>query len=191
MLNRLLEMDDSRPLSMLTHRRTYRMRGPRPCSWLSTSSDSSLNEHQDIWPWLIARSLSRESTLRSATSAGSSNSTISSSSPVQTPDVLVEYSEKPYCRHVRRRKPAGPRAPRNSSCFDIRPGLSINTSLPAIPQFQREMSPTMPIQSAVIPQSSHMAPLTINSPTNFLLDWDVIFEILGCSEALADGTGNW
>lgn len=189
-------MDDSQPLSMHTRRKIYRVRGPRPCSWISSSSDSSSNEPRDIWPWPgwpVPRSiLSRGSTLRSTTSSASLEScpSSSSSSPLQTPNILVECSEKPYSRHARRRKPAGPRAPRNSSGFDVRPKLLINTSLPAIPQLQRETSPTTPVQSsAVMLHSPHIPPHTINSPTNFPLDWDAIFEILGCSEALPDGMG--
>jgi len=181
-------MDDSQPLSILTHRKTHRVRGPRPCSWMSFSSDSSLNDHRDTWPCTIRGSgLSRGSTLRSTTSTESSDSSVSSStssSPMNAPKALVERGEKSYYRHARRRKPAGPRASRNSSCFNVRPGLMINTSLSATPQLQRGVSPTtLPIQSADILQSPQIPPFTINSPSNFLLDWDVIFEILlGCSE---------
>ena len=184
---------------MFTHRKTYRVRGPRPCSWISFSSDSSSNEHQDIWPWTIREpgfKLSRGSTLRSTTSTESSDFSTSSPSPspLNTPKTLIEYGEKPYYRHARRRKPAGPRAPRNSSRFDVRPGLKINTSLPVIPQFQRGISPTAPpIQSANILQSpqTQIPPFSIDPPINYLLDWDVIFEILGCSEALPDSAGSW
>ena len=187
-------MDDS-PLSMLTRRKTYRVRGPRPCSWISSSSDSSSNEHRDIWPWTIQRpGLSRRSTLRSTTSTESSDSTISSpsSSPVNAPKALIEYGEKPHHRLARRRKPAGPRDPRNSACFDVRPALMLNTSLPVIPQPRQEISPTTPpIQSAEMLQSPQTPPFAIHSPSDFLLDWDAIFEILGCSETLSDGAESW
>ena len=189
-------MDDSQHLSILTHRRTHRVRGPRPCSWMSFSSDSSSNEHHDTWPCTIrGPGLSRGSTLRSTTSTKSSDSSISSSSssPVNAPKALVEHGEKPYYRHARRRKPAGPRASRNSSCFNVRPGLKINTSLSATPQRQRGVSPTTsPIQSADMLHSPQVPPFPINSPSNFLLDWDVIFEtLLGCSETLPDSAGSW
>jgi hypothetical protein len=182
-------MDDSQSLSMFTHRKTYRVRGPRPCSWISVSSDSSSNEHQDIWPWTIRGPGSRGSTLRSTTLTEPSDSGISSSPspPLNAPKALVEHGEKPYYRHSRRRKPTGPRAP----CFDVRPGLKINTSLHVIPQFQREISPTTPpIHSADTFQSPQTPPITVNSPTNFLLDWDAIFEILGCSETPPDSAGS-
>lgn len=178
--------------STLTHRKTHRVRGPRPYSWISSSSssDSSSNEYGDVWPWTLGSSnLSRESTLHSSTSSQSSVSSTSSSSshPVRIPDPPVEYDGKPYYRHGRRRKPAGPRAPRNGSCFDVRKlGLWINTSPLVIPQFQRELSPITPVLTPVpstdMLQSPPIAPSTMNSPTNFLLDWDAIFEILGCSE---------
>lgn len=190
-------MEVSHSLSTLTHRKTYRVRGPRPYSWVSSSpsSDSSSNEYRDVWPWTIGSSnLSRGSTLRSSTSTQSSDSSVSSSShPVHTPDAPVEYDDKPYYRHGRRQKPAGPRAPRNDSCFDVRrQGLRINTSQSVIPQLQREVSPITPaltpVQSTDKLQSPQIPPFTMNSPTNFPLDWDAIFEILGCS-ALPNGAG--
>ncbi|KAF8558956.1 hypothetical protein OG21DRAFT_861968 [Imleria badia] len=184
-------MDNSHPL---IHRRTHRVMGPRPCSWISSSSDSSLSssEHLDVWPRTIrGRRLRRESTLRSTTSTESSDSSISSSSssPVHTPNILLECGDNPYYHHARKRKPAGPRAPRNSSCFDVRPRLVIRTSSPVIPQLQRKNSPTTPpVQSADVLESSQLPPFAINSPTNFLLDWDAIFEILECSDAFPDST---
>ena len=188
-------MDNSQPLSFLTRRKTHRVMGPRPCSWIPSSSDSSsLNEHRDMWPWTVpGRGLCRKSTLRSTTSTESSDSDISSSSssPVHTSKLLDDCGDKPYCHHARKRKPTGPRAPRNSSCFDVRPRLVISTSFPLIPQLQRENSPTTPapVQSADILEPSHIPPFTINSPTNFLLDWDAIFEMMECSDAFPDSAG--
>lgn len=190
-----LDMDDAQPLPVLNRIKRHCVRGPRPCSWVSSSSESSSSEHRDIWSWTVqGSSMHRRGTLRSTASSEASDYTASSlSSPVSTPNVL-EFGDKSYSRRAHRRKPAGPRPPRNSSSFDVRPSLLINTSPPTIPQFRRENTPTTPpLKSAdILPLPSTKIPLPIvNSPTNFLLDWDAIFEILGCSDTPPDSVGSW
>ena len=197
-----LQMEVSHPLSRSTHRKTHRVRGPRPYSWISSGSDSS-NECRDIWPWAIrSPNVSRESTLRwtSSTESSDSDSFVSSPSshPVHAPDAGIACGGKPHHRHGRRRKPAGPRAPRDGACFDVRPlGLWINTSPSVIPQFQRDVSPIIPSLTPIAPDqriemfpSRQMTPFAI-TPTNFALDWDAIFELLGCSEAPTTDGGGW
>ena len=169
---------------LLTHRRTHRVRGPRPFSWISSSSDSSPNEY---WPWIIrSSSLSRMATQRSFSPDSSISS--SSSHTTHTADSSVGYSET---RRRRRRKPAGPRAPRDSACFEVqRVGPVVNTSPSVIPRCQREDSPIIRgptrIDSMDMCQFSP-TPTSVHSPSSFPLDWDAIFELLGCSDTGTEG----
>ncbi|KAF9224324.1 hypothetical protein BS17DRAFT_67053 [Gyrodon lividus] len=192
-------MDDLSHLHPVTRKRTSRVQGPRPCSWTSPSSSSG--DNQDLWSWTNRRAdLARGSTLRSNSSSESSYSTatsFSSPSAEYTPNItLTEYGaqSKPHSRHSHRRKPAGPRPAHNILHSIKRPALVINTALPIdIPvhlRFQEELPEAVFAERAQTHPLPWIPPLA-DSPTNFLLDWDAIFEVLGCSRTDTGGTEGW
>jgi len=183
-------MDDLSPLPTFTRRRASRVQGPRPCSWMSPSSSSA--DDRDLYLWSNQQAnLARGSTIHSCYSSDSSCSSASSSSfsspcTEHPPNISFDYSaqSKPHSRHSHRRKPGGPRPAHDVPHVGMRPALAINTTiptaLPVFPQLQEqavseECAPTLP--------PPHIPPLLACSPTNFLLDWDAIFEVLGCSRA--------
>jgi len=172
-----LEMEVSHSLSQLAHRMTVRVRGPRPYSWISSSPDSFPNE---CWPWGIQGP-------QRCSSPDSCISSSSSSHPTHTAESSVVYDETR--RNRRRRKPAGPRAPRDNAYFDVqRVRLVVNTSPSVIPRFQREDSPIIwgPAFDGTHMRRSSQMPTLAHSPGSFPLDWDAIFELLGCSETGAE-----
>ncbi|KAF8845622.1 hypothetical protein BDN67DRAFT_286545 [Paxillus ammoniavirescens] len=169
-------MDDLPPLPTFTRRKMSRVQGPRPCSWMSTSS--VLMDDQDLWSWTSrGADLARVSTMRSYSSK-------------YTPSMLPEYGAqpKPHSRHSHRRKPAGPRSAHDVPHFIKRPALTINTT--SFSRLQEEVPPAVSVERGPTVPLPRIPPLVVSSPTNFLLDWDEIFEVLGCSRVrLSDAKG--
>ncbi|KIK99699.1 hypothetical protein PAXRUDRAFT_465816 [Paxillus rubicundulus Ve08.2h10] len=187
-------MDDLPALPTFTYRKTSRVQGPRPCSWISTSS-TSVDDH-DIWSWTSGGAdLARISTMRSYSSGDSTYSNASSSSSSSpsveyAPNILPEYGAqpKPRSRHSHRRKPAGPRSAHDALHFVTRPALTINTT--AFSRLQKEVPRAVSVERSPTPPPPGIPPSEARSPTDFLLDWDEIFEVLGCSRVhLNDAKG--
>jgi hypothetical protein len=189
--------DDLAPLPVFSRRKTSRLRGPRPCSWLQTGITIS-EELEACWSWTCPKAdLSRASTLCSRTSddsASSNQSSINSESSSGSSSYVDDTQNSPYDhkssrRHrsrPERRRPSGPRPPScpHSPTSSIRPTLSVNTSL--LPSTVPLEKPVFPLPLAEFP---HIAPTEPTTPApqlppaiafspSELLDWDTIFEVL-------------
>lgn len=187
--------DDLAPLPVFSRRKTSRLRGPRPCSWLQTGITIK-EEIEGSWSWTCRQAdLSRASTLCSRTSgdsASSNQSSINSESSSGSSSYIDDTQSSP-CDHIssrrhrrrsQRRKPSGPRPPScHSPSSPMRPALSVNTSL----------SPPVPLETPVLSlplaEFPHIAPTEPTTPApqlpsaiafspSELLDWDAIFEVL-------------
>ncbi|KAH7888062.1 hypothetical protein F5I97DRAFT_949768 [Phlebopus sp. FC_14] len=176
-------MDDLHPLPSFARRRTARVQGPRPCSW--STSTPSIGE-RDLWPWAYQKpNLSRASIPCSRSSTESTHSYHSSQTSFSsslsssldcTPNISLD--SKSRTRRSHRRRPAGPRPRCDVPPAAVRPALSVKTSLsPEIDMPPQQLE--APIQSAYpdSPRLSMPEPPPL-SPTNYLLDWDVIFQVL-------------
>ncbi|KAG2119109.1 uncharacterized protein F5147DRAFT_668223 [Suillus discolor] len=187
--------DNLAPLPVFSRRKTPRLRGPRPCSWLQTGITTK-EEIEGDWSWTHRQAdLSRVSTICSRTSSDSTSSNqssiISSSSSSassyndDTPISSCDISSRRHKRRSQRQRPSGPRPPSrpHSPSSPMRPLLSINTSL----------SPPVPLEDPVLPlplaEFPHIAPTEPTTPVPLLppaitfspsdlLDWDAIFEVL-------------
>lgn len=184
--------DDLAPLPVFSRRKTSRLQGPRPCSWLQTGI-TIREEIEGSWSWTRRQAdLSRASTICSRTSsdtASSNQSSItcesSSSSSSCIDDTQSSPSPRRHRRRPQRRRPSGPRplSCPHSPGSPIRPTLSVNTSL----------SPPTPLEKPVLPLSltefPHIAPTEPTTPApqlpsaiafspSDILDWDAIFEVL-------------
>ncbi|KAG2148070.1 hypothetical protein DEU56DRAFT_783991 [Suillus clintonianus] len=187
--------DDLSPLPVFSRRKTSRLRGPRPCSWLQTGIIREENEGS--WSWTRRQAdLSRTSTLCSRTSCDSSSSnqsSLTSESSSGSSSYIDETQNSPFDhqssrRHKRRpqrRIPSGPRPPSSphSPSSPVRPTLSVNTSL--LPPVTLEQ-PVLPLPLAEFPHIAPTEPTTpvpqlppaiVYSPSD-ILDWDAIFEVL-------------
>ncbi|KAH7916701.1 hypothetical protein BJ138DRAFT_4065 [Hygrophoropsis aurantiaca] len=185
--------DHISPLPSFAMRRKSRLQGPRPTSWMYDRSQSS----DDIaigWSVVGPRThLSRESTISSQRSTGTSyscaSSDTSSSSLDYSPYTISDFElhEAVRLHRSQRRKPRGPRA-MDSSCSSSavqrppRPTLSINTSSPpeppAISLPLAEFPPIAP--DCRSPSFNYLPPPIHFSPSEDLIDWDAIYEALGC-----------
>ncbi|KAG1718926.1 hypothetical protein EDB19DRAFT_1664633 [Suillus lakei] len=188
--------DDLAPLPVFSRRKTTRLRGPRPCSWLQTEI-TIREEIEGSWSWKRRQAdLSRASTICSRTSSDSSlsnESSITSESSSGSSSYIDDTQSSPFDhmssrRHKRRpqrRRPCGPRPPScpHSPSSPMRPTLSVNTSLS--PPVRLE-TPVLPLPLAEFP---HIAPTEPTTPAPQLppaiafsppdiLDWDAIFEVL-------------
>ncbi|KIJ70427.1 hypothetical protein HYDPIDRAFT_105145 [Hydnomerulius pinastri MD-312] len=184
--------DDLPPLPTFARRKMSRVQGPRPCSWIHSSSAA---EDQDLWSWPYRQAdLSRGSTTCSRSSSESSHSSatsssFSSSSIEYTPNIASDYGaqSQPRPHRSHRRKPLGPRPPHDVPHFDKRPALAISTSIPleipVLPQPQDTVPHAASLEHAPTLPAPKIHSLIASSPTNYLLDWDAIFEVLGCSRA--------
>lgn len=188
--------DDLAPLPIISRRRTSRLQGPRPCSWLQ-SGITIREEIEGSWSCTRRQAdLSRASTICSRTSSDSvsSNQSSSASESLSSSSSCIDDTQSsPYdqmssrrheCRPQRRR-PSGPRPPScpHSPNSPMRPTLCVNTSLslpisleePVIPLSLTEfphIAPTEPTTPA-----PHLPPAIAFSPSD-ILDWDAIFEVL-------------
>ncbi|KAG2071954.1 hypothetical protein BDR04DRAFT_1097625 [Suillus decipiens] len=188
--------DDVTPLPVFSLRKTSRLRGPRPCSWLQTGIPIR-EENEGSWSWTCQQvDLSRASTVCSRTSSDSASSNQSSitsesssgsSSHIDDTQSLPcdHMSSRRHRRRPQRRRPLGPRPPScpHSPTSPKRPTLSVNISLsssvplekPILPLPLEEfphIAPTEPTTPA-----PHLPPAIAFSPSD-LLDWDAIFEVL-------------
>lgn len=188
--------DDLAPLPVFSRRKTSRLRGPRPCSWLQTGI-TIREEMEGSWSWTRRQAdLSRVSTICSRTSSDSASSNqssitceseSSSSSYIDdTQSLLCDHtSSRRHRRRPQRRRPSGPRLPScpHSPSSPIRPTLSVDTSL----------SSPIPLEKPVLPlpltEFPHIAPTEPTTPAprlppaiefspSDILDWDAIFEVL-------------
>lgn len=184
--------DNLAPLPVFSRRKTSRLRGPRPCSWLQTGI--TIKEGiEGSWSWTCRQAdLSRASTICSRTSGDSNSSnqsSINSESSFGSSSYIDDTQSSP-CDHMssrrhkrsQRRRPSGPRPP---SCphSPMRPTLSVNTSLsPPVPLEK-------PVLSLPLTEFPHIAPTEPTTPAPQLppaipfspseeLDWDAIFEVL-------------
>ncbi|KAG0699848.1 hypothetical protein DFH29DRAFT_27696 [Suillus ampliporus] len=191
--------DNLAPLPVFSRRKTSRLRGPRPCSWLQTGT-SVREEPEESWSWTCRQAdLSRASTRCSRTSSDSSlsnqssitseSSFASSSSIDHTESLSFDHtSSRRYKRRPQRRRPSGPRPPStphspSSPSSPVRPTLSVNTTLLAPVPLEQ---PVLPLPLAQFP---HIAPTEPTTPAprlppaiafspSDILDWETIFEVL-------------
>ncbi|KAL4082020.1 hypothetical protein V8B97DRAFT_1862920 [Scleroderma yunnanense] len=176
--------------SAFIYRKPSGVQGPRPCTtWFSRST---FTESQDLWTWTYWHAdLSRGLSIYSRSfdgsvraSSPSSSSSYTSSSSVVDCTQSISYARGPS---QSRRKPAGPRAPRRSR-HSRRPILRIDTSVrpdePRLPQSAESVTDNFSrSHTPEIPSSATSSPYH-----NFLLDWDAIFRLLGCSfDVLQEG----
>ncbi|KAG1847501.1 hypothetical protein DFJ58DRAFT_480495 [Suillus subalutaceus] len=191
--------DDLAPLPVFSRRKTSRLRGPRPCSWLQTGITIT-EEIEGSWSWTCRQpDLSRASTLCSRTSGGSTSSNQSSinSESSSGSSSYIDDTQSSPCDHMssrrhkrrsQRRRPSGPRPPScphspSSPSSPMRPTLTVNTSLPPPVPLEK---PVLSLPPAEFP---HIAPTEPTTPAPQLppaiafspsepLDWDTIFEVL-------------
>ncbi|KAG1753679.1 uncharacterized protein EDB91DRAFT_411871 [Suillus paluster] len=190
--------DNIAPLPLFSPRKTSRLRGPRPCSWLQTAT-SVREESEESWSWTCRQvGLSRASTICSRTSSDSSlsnQSSITSESSSPSASCIDDTESLPFDhkssrihkRRSQRLRPSGPRPPStpHSPSSPVRPTLSVNTSLVQLPPVPLEQ-PVLPLDLAGFP---HIAPTEPTTPApqlppaiafspSDILDWDTIFEVL-------------
>ncbi|KAG2159027.1 uncharacterized protein EDB93DRAFT_439111 [Suillus bovinus] len=187
--------DHLAPLPVFSRRKTPRLRGPRPCSWLQTGI-TTREEIGESWSWANRQAnLSRASTMCSRTSSDSASSNQSSITSSSSSSSYIDDTQSSPCdtssrrhkRHSQRQRPSGPRPPScpHSPSSSVRHALSITTS--------PSPSPPIPLEDSVLSlplaDFPHIAPTEPTTPVPLLppaiafspsdiLDWDAIFEVL-------------
>lgn len=162
-----------------------RVQGPRPRT--ARLSRSAFAEDQDLWAWAHQRDdLSRgpsiscrlsDSSNRPPSPSLSLSSSLSQTSSSARDDTLSVHDP---C-HQNRRKPAGPRAPCRSRRRPRKPLLQIDTSARRDESRLSRSTDSFGDAEFVYSHTPRIPPSLSLSPNNFLLDWDVIFRVLGCS----------
>ncbi|KAH7931372.1 hypothetical protein BV22DRAFT_1027609 [Leucogyrophana mollusca] len=184
--------DDVSSLPTFIVRHKTRLQGPRPTSWLAGSS-SSMDDMPGAWSvGNGGADLSRESTTSSHsstwTSHSSASSDASSSNPVDYAPYLISDYQLQRMAQIRRSQRQKPKGPRQMDCNDplqraTRPTLSIDTSTP--PQPHAIALPLVEFPH-IAPECTSpslelkLPPPLLFSPSEDVIDWDVIYEALGC-----------